>query len=301
MGIAEVIPGVSGGTIAFITGIYERLINAIKNVLGVAWIQALRSGGFAEMWRVIDGNFLVRLFTGMVLGIGIGIFGIAYLLDNYPTFVWAFFFGLIVASAIFIARQVTKWDLTAIISLLAGVVIAYWITIANPGGGNEALWFVFLAGAVAISALILPGISGSFILLLLGMYQFILHDTLKEGVLEQQDTQALIVLATFGLGCLVGLASFSRVLSWTFKHYHNQTMAILTGFLIGSLNKVWPWRKVLQTRVNSKGETVPFIEQSVLPGQFEGSPQVLGVLICMVLGFAIVLIMERFGEGEVKV
>ena len=295
MGIAEVIPGVSGGTIAFITGIYERLINAIKATLGPDWIRAWQKEGIKGAWQTIDGTFLVQLLGGMVIGIGVGVFGIAYLLEHYPEWVWAFFFGLIIASAIFIARQVRTWSVTVFIALFLGAILAYWITVANPASGNDSLWFVFVAGAVAISALILPGISGSFILLLLGMYQFILHDTLKEGVLENQDSGSLVVLAVFGLGCLLGLATFSRVLSWTFKNYHDATMGLLTGFLIGSLNKVWPWRNVLQYRTDSKGEQVPFLEQSVFPAQYDGDPQVMWVILFMLLGFAMVFLLEWMG------
>ena len=298
MGIAEVIPGVSGGTIAFITGIYERLINAIKSILGADVFVALRKEGILGAWKTIDGNFLLFLLGGMVTGVLVGVFGVSYLLENFPELVWAFFFGLIVASALYIGRQVTKWSVTEWLLLVLGIGIAYWITIANPGAGNESYLFIFLAGAIAISALILPGISGSFILLLLGMYQFILHDTLKEGVLENKDIGAIITLGVFALGCLVGLATFSRILSWTFKYYKNPTLALLTGFMIGSLNKVWPWRNVLQTRIDSKGEEVPFIEQSVLPGNYDGEPQIFAVLAAMLLGFAIVFFLERAGNNN---
>ena len=227
-----------GGTIAFITGIYERLINAIKSVLGLEGIRALREGGLSGAWKAIDGFFLLFLVGGMAAGIIAGAFGVSYLLETYPEMVWAFFFGLIVASAIYIGRQVRPWNTSGILALVVGIAVAYWITIANPAGGNESPVFIFFAGAIAISALILPGISGSFILLLLGMYQFILHQTLKEGVLENQEPAALITLGIFALGCLLGLATFSRVLSWTFKRYKNTTLALLTGFMIGSLNKV---------------------------------------------------------------
>ena len=298
MGIAEVIPGVSGGTIAFITGIYERLINAIKSVLGLEAIRSLKQGGFGAAWKAIDGIFLLFLVLGMGIGIVAGAFGVSYLLETYPEMVWAFFFGLIVASAIYIGRQVSPWNLASIVALVLGIAIAYWITVANPSGGNESPVFVFFAGAIAISALILPGISGSFILLLMGMYQFILHETLKEGVLENQEAGALITLVIFGLGCLLGLATFSRVLSWTFKRYKNTTLALLTGFMIGSLNKVWPWRNVLQYRTNSDGEEEPFLEQSVLPAAYEGDPQVWGVIIVMILGFLAVFLLDRLDRKE---
>lgn len=298
MGIAEVIPGVSGGTIAFITGIYERLINAIKSILGPDVFKAIRTGGIQGAWEAIDGTFLLFLLGGMVGGILIGVIGISYLLEAFPEMVWAFFFGLIIASAIYIARQVSHWKWQQILVLVMGISIAYYITIATPASGNESSWFVFIAGAIAISALILPGISGSFILLLLGMYQYILHDTLKTGILENQDTNAIITMAIFGAGCLVGLATFSRVLSWTFKYHANTTLALLTGFMIGSLNKVWPWRNVLQYRTNSAGEQVPFLEESVLPNQYNGDPQVLMVLLAMLFGFLIVFGLERLDRSN---
>ena len=298
MGIAEVIPGVSGGTIAFITGIYEKLINTIKVVLGPAWINAWRRGGFGEMWQTINGSFLVFLMGGMAFGMIVGVFGVTYLLENYPVLLWAFFFGLIIASAIYIGRQVDRWSFVEVGALLLGTLVAYWITVASPATGNEALWFVFLSGTIAISALILPGISGSFILLLMGMYTFIVP-TVKEA-LKTFATDQLIIVAVFGTGCLVGLATFSRVLSWTFKNHRNPTLAVLTGFMIGSLNKIWPWRNVLETRINSHGEEVAFLEKSVLPSSFVGDPMVFGVVMLAVLGFAIVFLLDRMGKSSQK-
>ncbi len=298
MGIAEVIPGVSGGTIAFITGIYEQLIDTIKNILGPEVFRSLAADGLAGAWKKANGNFLVMLLGGMAVGIIVGVLGVTHLLENYPELLWAFFFGLIIASALYIGRQVTSWGMVEIILLVAGTAIAYYITIASPAQGSSSLIMVFIAGAIAISALILPGISGSFILLLMGMYTIIIP-TVKEA-LKTFNTESLTVLVVFALGCLLGLATFSRVLSWTFKNYHNQTLAILTGFMIGSLNKIWPWRNVLETRIDSKGEVVPFIEKSVLPAQYEGEPYIIGVLILMVVGFASVFVLERLGNQATK-
>ena len=295
MGIAEVIPGVSGGTIAFITGIYEKLIDTIKTVLGPDWIIALRKEGIKGAWQTANGNFLLFLIAGMAIGVITGVFGVTYLLEHYPVLLWAFFFGLIIASAIYIGQQVNGWGLAEIIGLIAGTVIAYVITVASPAQGTEALWFIFIAGAIAISALILPGISGSFILLLMGMYTIVIP-TVKEA-LKTFAFDKLLIVGVFGLGCLVGLATFSRVLSWTFKHYKNPTLAVLTGFMLGSLNKIWPWRNVLETRVNSKGEVVPFLEKSVLPTNFDGDPLIFGVIILTLVGFASVFLIERLGKG----
>lgn len=296
MGIAEVIPGVSGGTIAFITGIYERLINTIKTILGPEIFKSLRHDGLLGAWKKADGLFLTMLLGGMVLGIGVGVFGVTHLLENYPELLWAFFFGLIIASALYIGRQVTKWGAVEITILVIGVAVAYFITVASPAQGSESLVMVFIAGTIAISALILPGISGSFILLLMGMYTLIIP-TVKDA-LKTFNPDSLVILVVFALGCLLGLATFSRVLSWTFKNYHNQTLALLTGFMIGSLNKIWPWRNVLEYRTNSKGEEVPFIEKSVLPSAYDGDPYVLGVIILMLVGFAAVFALEKLGNKE---
>ncbi len=295
MGIAEVIPGVSGGTIAFITGIYEKLINTIK-AFDFSLIGTFKRDGFKGLWQQINGTFLVALMAGMAFGVIIGVFGVSHLLENFPQLLWAFFFGLIVSSAIYIGRQVGKWGIAEIIAVLVGIIVAYYITIASPAQGNEALWFVFLSGAIAISALILPGISGSFILLLMGMYTVVLPTVRK--AITTFETESLLIVGTFALGCLTGLVTFSRVLSWTFKNYKTQTLALLTGFMIGSLNKIWPWRNVLSTRVNSKGEVVPFLEQSVAPSQFDGDPMLVGALVLMLVGFLSVFVLERFSKPE---
>jgi putative membrane protein len=299
MGIAEVIPGVSGGTIAFITGIYERLINAIKVFLSPAPLQVLRKNGLRAFWIHIDGNFLLGLMTGMAAGVIVGVFGVSLLLESYPVLLWAFFFGLIVASAIYIGRQVDRWSVVEVAGLILGTILAFYITIATPAQGNEALWMVFLSGVIAVSALILPGISGSFMLLLMGMYTLIIP-AVKEA-LRTQEPRSLLILLTFAVGCLVGLATFSRLLSWTFRRYRETTLAVLTGFMIGSLNKIWPWRNVIETRLNSRGEEVPFLERSVLPGQYDGEPLVYGAILMIVVGFASVFIIERIGtpaEGK---
>jgi putative membrane protein len=209
-------------------------------------------------------------------------------MEDYPVLLWSFFFGLIIASAVFIGRQLSQWNISNIIALVIGAVIAYFITIVSPASPNEAIWFVFLAGAIAISAMILPGLSGSFILLLMGMYSYIF------GAIKELD---IAVIGVFGLGCLVGILSFSHVLSWTFKHYKDITLAFLTGLMLGSLNKVWPWRNVLETRINSHGEEVPFRELSVLPSDFAGGePYLLGALALMVVGFVVVFLLERVSK-----
>lgn len=301
MGMAEVVPGVSGGTIAFITGIYERLIFAIKSV-DIELLRLIGKGKIAEAWKKIDGNFLVTLLTGMVIGIVVGVFAITWLLENEPIGIWSFFFGLILASCLVVGRDIDRWNASSIIALIIGTVLVYYVTIAVPSTGIEALWFVFICGAVAISALLLPGLSGSFILLLLGMYTYILP---KVKEVLSGNLEGLSVLLTFAVGCLVGVLSFSRVLTWAFKNYKNTTLAFLTGLMIGSLNKVWPWQQVLSTRENSKGEEVVAFSKSVLPSTFSGleenflygtDPQILTAILCIVFGFVLVTAMAFFGK-----
>ncbi len=300
MGMAEVVPGVSGGTIAFITGIYERLLNVIK-AIGPDAINALRKDGIKGLWQAMDGTFLASLLGGMVVGIGIGVFLITHLLEVYPLQVWSFFFGLILVSAWFVGKQISSWNGQIIFIATLGAAIAYYITVAVPGSENPALWFVFLCGMIAVSALMLPGISGSFILLLMGMYTYIIP-TVKEA-LKTFELDKLIILVVFGGGMLVGMVAFSRILSWTFKNYRDYTLAALTGFLIGSLNKIWPWQEVLTTADKGEGELVVVYSKSVLPGTFSelsdnflygNDPHLIGCIAMMIAGFALVFFMERF-------
>ncbi len=299
--MAEVVPGVSGGTIAFITGIYERLIFAIKSV-DLELFKLLGKGQIKKVWAKIDGNFLALLLGGMFLGIAIGVFVISWLLENKPIAIWAFFFGLILASCFVIGKDIKVWNTGTVVALLLGAVLVYYVTVAVPSTGNTALWFVFICGMVAISALLLPGLSGSFILLLLGMYTYILP---KVKDVLSGDLSGLSVLITFGIGCLTGLLSFSRLLSWAFKNFEKITLAFLTGLMIGSLNKVWPWQEVLSTRINTKGEETIAFTKSVLPGTLAGlesnflygtDPQLGMAIACMAGGFILVLGMAYFGK-----
>lgn len=296
MGIAEVIPGISGGTIAFITGIYEELLDSIRSFTP-ALIIVFRNQGLSGVWKRINGNFLIALLAGMVAGLGIGIFGISYLLEHYPLLLWAFFFGLILASVFYVGMQILKWRWIEVLLLIIGTVLAYMITIAAPAQGIDALWFVFVSGAIAICALILPGLSGSFILLLMGMYSYIIP-TVKDAI-KTLATDKLIVVGVFAAGCLTGLLTFSHVLSWMFKRFRGQTLALLTGFLIGSLNKVWPWQQVVSTRLNSDKELEIEFTQSVLPATFAklpdsnllygNDPQIFSCISLMIGGALIVL------------
>jgi putative membrane protein len=255
MGAADVIPGVSGGTIAFITGIYEELINTIKNV-HPNLLKVWKKEGFGAFWNALNGNFLLVLF----LGIGTSLLSLAhvvsFLLDNYPIYVWSFFFGLILASAWVVGKKVLRWSWNRFLFVGLGIVIAVWITLATPAQTPETMWFIFLSGTLAICAMILPGISGSFILLLLSKYEFIIQ------AIKDLDVK---IIAIFGAGAVLGIMSFSRLLSWMFKKYHDLTVALLSGFMIGSLLKVWPYKKVVETRIDRHGEVVPLIEKAIFP------------------------------------
>ncbi len=288
MGAADVVPGVSGGTIAFITGIYEELLETISSV-NLDVLKKLKTDGIKGAWNHINGNFIVALF----LGIGISIVSLAklitYLMDNHAVLLWSFFFGLIISSIYLVGKKIKQWDFSKIIGLVIGSVVAFYITILPPMQNPDALWFVFISGAIAICAMILPGISGSFILLLLGSYEMIL------GAIKDVK---LATIAVFGVGCLTGLLSFSRLLNWLFKHYHDFTIAILTGFLVGSLNKIWPWKLTTEYRTNSHGKEVPFLQDNVLPSSFDGDPQLIMAIVMAVIGLALIIGMEKFAKKE---
>lgn len=288
MGAADVVPGVSGGTIAFISGIYEELIESIKSI-NLVNFKGLFSKGFKQFWNSINGNFLASLF----LGIAISVFSLAkllhFLLDEYPILIWSFFFGLIVASAIYVAKQIKKWDYKTIFAVVIGTIIAYFITEITPVPDveNSPHWFVFVSGMIAICAMILPGISGSFILVLMGQYEFIL---------KAVTGFKISYILTFGLGAAVGLISFSNVLSWLLRKYHDITVAFLAGFMIGSLNKVWPWKHELLAHVNQYGKIITDKEENVLPNMFfeytGKDPLTLYAILMAITGFLVIFLLE---------
>ena len=286
MGAADVVPGVSGGTIAFITGIYERLIDSLKSFDAQAF-RYLFSADFRRFWKHINGRFLLTLFSGIVFSVLTLVRLIHYLLDNHAVPLWSFFFGLIVTSAFVVGLKVRNKNLTGLIFLIAGAFIAWWVGISTPAETPESLWFIFLSGALAICAMILPGISGSFILLLLKKYAYV------TGAIKDLE---LLVIGVFMAGCAVGLLSFARLLGYLFKKYHDATVSLMTGFMIGSLQVVWPWKKVIETRVDSHGEVVPFRYESVAPGSFEGDPQLgLSIFLC-ISAVALIIGLERLGR-----
>ncbi len=286
MGMADVVPGVSGGTIAFISGIYEELIESIRKI-NLEALRLLAKGRLTSLWRHINGSFL----CSVLLGIGISIFSLArlmtYLLTHHPIEIWSFFFGLIIASAALVAREVGHWNWRTGISLIAGIAVAWWITVASPAETPNDWWFIMLSGAIAICAMILPGISGAFILLLMGKYHYIIGAV---------GTLNIPILALFAIGAVAGIVAFSHLLSWLLKHWHDCTISVLMGFMIGSLNKVWPWKQTVETYMDSHGKLVPLIERNILPGHFEqltGSEAHLwqAVVLCLI-GFFVIYALE---------
>ena len=283
MGAADVVPGVSGGTVAFIVGIYEELINSIKSI-NTANLRLLFRGQFRSFWQGINANFLLSI----VLGIGISIFSLAkiitYLLVNQPILVWAFFFGLVLASTWFVAKEIKQWQVKTVISFVIGTIMAFYITVATPAETLTHPLFIFLCGAIAICAMILPGISGSFILVLLGKYFYIM---------EAVKTFRVSVMLTFLAGALIGITTFSRVLSFALRRFHDATIALLSGFMLGSLNKVWPWKETIETYTDSHGVVKPLVEQNIAP-----NAQVIEAVALMFLGFFLVYALEKLSTRK---
>ncbi len=290
MGAADVVPGVSGGTIAFITGIYEELINSIKSI-DLQALKLLLTFKLAEFWKKINGTFLLSV----VGGIAISIFSLAklmtWLLVNHPIYIWSFFFGLIIISSVLVAKEIKKWDIFTIISLLAGAAAAYTITVMSPASTPNTWWFIILSGAIAICAMILPGISGAFILLLLGKYTYILT------AVSNLDVGTILL---FVVGAAAGIISFSHLLSWLLKNYHTLTVALLTGFMVGSLNKVWPWKHTLETYIDTHGVEQVLVETNVSPGKFAeitgSDPLIWQAIVMCVAGILLIGGIEYIGK-----
>lgn len=315
MGAADAVPGVSGGTIAFISGIYEELITTISGV-NLSLLTTLGKSGFSAFWKQLNGNFLVALLTGILISFVSFMRLAKYLIEEHPILIWSFFFGLIVASIFFVGKQIKTWNLGTIVSLILGTLAAYYITTLSSMANNDSTLFLFFAGAIAICAMILPGISGSFILVILGAYKT-LSDALHDFDFKR--------IAIFAVGALIGLLSFSRVLKWLFKHYKNTTLAVLTGFIFGSLNKIWPWKETLTVLEKSTGQIIPVSqitdygtievyqrqinnfesfkmvsEKSVLPFHYSEinntiDPQIGLAVGLIVVGFLTIFILERIG------
>lgn len=278
MGAADVIPGVSGGTIAFIMGIYDKFVASLAAINAEA-VKLFFTGKFKEFWRHINGGFLLSL----VVGIGISVISIATvmqtLLSDFPIQTWAFFFGLIVASSIFILRGISGWGLREILFLIVGVVLGVTICTLSPTQTPDALWFIFLSGAIAICAMILPGISGSFILLILGKYQYILG-AVSDLVAGQNVVGNLLIIGVFAIGAVVGILSFSKLLHWLLSRWRKQVLIILAGFIIGSLVKIWPWSN----------------PEAIAQSELTGSLHIGSAIIIALIGFSLVTGIEIAGK-----
>jgi putative membrane protein len=281
MGAADVVPGVSGGTIAFITGIYEELINSIKSIN----LEALRlffTGRWLSFWKKINGNFLLAVFAGIFISVLSLARLLEYLLEHQAVLLWSFFFGLVLASSYVVSRKISRWEYVKVVALVGGIGIAFYITSVTPTTTTDASWFVMLSGGLASCAMILPGISGSFILLLLGKYSFALHAV---------NERILLDLALLGIGAVAGLILFANLLSWLLKKYHDITIAVLVGFMIGSLNKIWPWKETLET-ILVEGKLKPLVEKNVLPVPGAADDHFALALLMMAAGIGIILLVE---------
>ena len=304
MGAVDIVPGVSGGTIAFITGIYEELINSLKSIT-IKNIKLFFSGKFKAFWEAVNGNFLLVL----ALGIGTSVFSLSkivlYVLGNYPVIIWSFFFGLVLISTISIVRTIRRFTVPMFICFGVGALIAYFVTVMTPAQTPDALWFIFICGMVAICALLLPGTSGAFMLLIMGKYQYILN-----AVTELKIT----ILAVFIGGAVVGMLSFSHFLSWLLRKYHDVTIALLSGFLFGSLNKIWPWKLQIDTVTNDssawdmeklKDPALNLIEKNLLPHTFEQTtgvdanfyPAIISAVVAVVVYTVIDIIARKKSVG----
>ena len=286
MGAADAVPGVSGGTIAFITGIYQELLETLSGIK-LSLFKVWRQEGFVAFWKAANLSFVLAL----LIGIGTGLLSIArlvnWLLENELILLWSFFFGLVLASVFFVGKQVEKWKTSTILTFIIGVAVAWGLTSLPPMAKEASNLFIFFCGMIAICAMILPGISGSFILVILGTYEVIM------SALSSLDFEKL---SLFLGGCLAGILSFSQILNWMFKKHPNITLSLLTGFLLGSLQKLWPWQEKLELlHTKSDGEEV-YLMGNVLPGNFTGDPQLVGTIICFIVGFALIFALERFSK-----
>lgn len=278
MGAADVVPGVSGGTIAFIVGIYDELLNTIKSI-NIKNLRLLLKGDLKTFFTATNAYFLIAILAGIAISILSLAKLITYLLDAHPVLVWSFFFGLVLASAWFVSKEITRWNFSNIILFITGTILAFYITMATPAETSSHPLFIFVCGAVAICAMILPGISGSFILVLMGKYYYIME------AIKNIDITTILI---FGAGAFVGITSFSRILSYALSHARNATLSVLSGFMLGSLNKVWPWKA--QETFLSEGHKIR-IETNILP---EGDWYIALLLMCA--GFILVYFIEKFGN-----
>lgn len=286
MGAADIVPGVSGGSIALIAGIYQQLLDSI-NAFNLDNLLLLKSFQIKELYVRVNGSFLLSLVLGILTSILALSRVITYLMEEHPIPLWSFFSGLILVSAFLILKETKKWNFVIVISIAIGTALAWWVTNLPPTTTPEAPWFTFVAGAIAICAMILPGISGSFILLILGQYERILQAVLEKDI---------FTLALFATGCLVGILSFSRVVAFLLRRFHAATIGLLSGFMLGSVNELWPWKLVTAWRTSSKGKQVPFLTENILPGDYLAQvgqqPQIGWAIGAFFFGIGLVLFIE---------
>ena len=281
MGSADIIPGVSGGTIAFMTGIYEEVVASINSINGTA-VKLLFTGKFKAFWKHVNGNFLFSLILGILISLVSLAKLMSYLLAYQPVPTWAFFFGLIAASAFFILKDVKDWKGKDVAVLVFGMILGAVVCNLSPTTTPEGLWFIFLSGAIAICAMILPGISGSFILLILGKYEYMLG-TLTKIIDGDAVTRDFLVVVVFIVGAVTGILAFSKFLHWLLAHYHRATLLVLVGFIIGSLLKVWPWSNMADVMEAQFLREGPFTEVNL---------QIPAAIVCCICGAVLVIVLE---------
>lgn len=294
MGAADIVPGVSGGSIALIAGIYQELLDSI-NSFSLENLKLLTKGEVKRFYKAVNGSFLLSLLLGILTSIFLLSRLITYLMSDHPIPLWSFFTGLILVSAFMILKEIKRWHLGVVLAVLIGTAIAWWVTNLPPTTTPDALWFTFLSGSIAICAMILPGISGSFILLILGQY---------EGILQAVTERNFLKLFVFAMGCIVGILSFSRVVSWLLRKYHSATIGLLSGFMLGSVNELWPWKIVTAWRTSSSGEEKPFLTENILPGSYLAQvgeqPQVMAAVSAFAFGIGLVLFIEWLAAKLLK-
>ena len=290
MGSADVVPGVSGGTMAFILGIYEELIDSIREVGQPRFIKAVIGFKVKEVFQILNWPFLVAVVSGIFLAILTLAKGLEWALTNQAVYLWSFFFGLVLASVFTVSVRVSRWGAATVGAMLVGAVGAYILVGLVPLQTPETWWYLFMSGALAICAMILPGISGAFILVLLGKYQYVL------GAVNDRD---FVTVAIVGAGAVVGLVSFAQVLGWLFKRHHDLTVAVLIGFMLGSLRKIWPWKEVVATITDRHGELIPTVEHNILPALTANGNFNMEILIALglaVLGLVVVILLDRWAN-----
>jgi putative membrane protein len=292
MGSADVVPGVSGGTMAFILGIYEELIDSIRMIGQPEFWRALLHLRIGEALELLNWKFLAALFAGIFAAILTLAPAIEWLLVNQPVLIWSFFFGLVVASVFVVIGRVKKWTAAVFAALAAGAIVSFWIVGLVPAQTPETWWFLILSGALASSAMILPGISGSFILVLLGKYEY---------VISAVNNRDIVTVGLIGIGAAIGLVTLAQILGWLFRHHHDLTVAVLIGFMVGSLRKIWPWKEIVSTTIDRHGQEVPEIMKNIPPpwsvnGAF--NTEIVFALIVALVGFGVVILLERLATRK---